>query len=565
MKTFGALDWLVVITYMVVVLAVGLWFSRGQKGKRDYFLGGRALPWWVVGFSIVATETSALTFIGVPSMAIGGVIASTDGTFSFTGGSMTFMMVTTGYVIGRVIIAIWVLPYYFNGDVYTPNQLLNRAFGPPARVGAALLAMVDLALGQGVRVLVPSIAITLIMQTSYPDWQLWMSIAAALLVALAYTAIGGIKAVVWTDMLQYFIFVGGGLFALLYIPSLLVTEPGESAWGAMTRLAGNTMTWWNSGLVGTEQVARQLGVDAAQVSVGALVVANIRNILGGPLNLIMGLIPMSIGIVCSFGFNQLNVQRVLGCRNVNDGRKALIMSAILIVPQFLMFLLVGCALYAWYRQNGFAFDGLKPWDPLTVNKATGLGDPKTDFVFPIFIVEHVPTIMKGVLVAGILSAAMSSLSSALSAMSSIAVMDIHRPLRKRVYTPEQEMALSRWTTVGCGIALGMVAWLSRETKLVIDLAFTVAGLTAGPILGAFVYAIWRRRGRAIEALVGMGTAFVFMTLLIYVVLPAKWFALNWPWYPVTGMTVCLIAARLTAVFTTRVEGDDIMTVEKELG
>lgn len=554
---FGAIDWVVVALYLGVVVLIGLWASRGQASKRDFFLGGRQLPWWVVGFSIVATETSALTFIGVPSYTIGGILLSEDGSFSFAGGNMLFTMVLSGYVLGRLIIAIWVVPYFFNGDVYTPNQLLTRAFGKPARMGAATLSLADLSLGQGIRVLVPSIAITLIMQTSFPGWQLWMSILVAVVVALVYTAVGGIKAVVWTDMVQYFIFVGGGLFALFYATSLVETEAGLTGWPAVVELAGHTMEWWNSGLMSTAAVAAAQEVPPEEVGFLSLLWANFANLTGGRFNIFMGLVPITVGIVFAFGFNQLNVQRLLGCKSVNDARKALVMSAVLIVPQFILFMLVGSAVYAYYSTVDFTFEGLMPWDPETVDPETGLGRPATDYVFPIFIVEQIPPLMKGFLVAGILAAAMSSLSSALSAMSSIAMMDIIRPLRKTQLNENQELWVSRLITIGAGLILALVAFFARGDELLINLAFTVAGLTGGPILGAFAWAILRRRGNPMEVIGGLAASFTFMTVLIFVLIPKGYITISWPWFATMGMLICMGVAWVVAQVTERPPDRDI--------
>ncbi|MCC5876681.1 MAG: hypothetical protein JJU11_10730 [Candidatus Sumerlaeia bacterium] len=562
-SVFGAIDWIVVLLYMAVVVAIGIWASKGQASKRDFFLGGRQLPWWVVGFSIVATETSALTFIGVPSYAIGGILLSEDGSFSFAGGNMLFMMVTTGYVLGRLIIAIWIVPYFFHGDIYTPNQLLTRAFGKPARMGAATLCLADLSLGQGIRVLVPSIAITLIMQTSFPGWQLWMSIMVAVMVALLYTAIGGIKAVVWTDMVQYFVFVGGGLFALFYATSMVTTADGTTGWPAVVELAGHTMEWWNSGLMSTSAVAAAQEIPVDQVGFFTLLKANFFNLTGGRFNLFMGIVPITVGIVFAFGFNQLNVQRLLGCKSVNDARKALVMSAVLIVPQFLLFLLVGSAVYAYYASVDFTFEHLQPWDPATVDPETGMGTPNTDYVFPIFIVEQIPPVMKGFLVAGILAAAMSSLSSALSAMSSIALMDLFRPMRKTQMTEKQELWASRFVTIAAGIVLALVALLARGDDLLINLAFTVGGLTGGPLLGAFIWALLRRRGHPLEVIAGIAFAFTFMSLLIFVLIPRGYATISWPWYSPMGMLICMGVAWLVSLVTERSTERDITKAEAD--
>lgn len=558
--SFGVLDWLVVLIYFAAVLGIGYWSSRSQKTKRDYFLGGRNLPWWVVGLSILATETSALTFIGVPAYAFGFLEISETGKFSATGGNMLFIQLIIGYVVGRFLIAWKIVPLYFTGDVYTPFQLLKRAFGKQPRYVAALLSLVGMALGAGVRVLVTAIPVTIVMRTALPEWTLDLSIIVIMLAALIYTSMGGIKAVVWTDMIQYFIFIGGGLFTVLYIPSLLhgdLSAPsGATSWGAISEVASDNLQWFHSGFLGTQAVVERYGESYSSFE---WVKAQLGNIIGGPFNIIMGIVPQTIGILLAFGFDQLNVQRVLGCRNVSEGRKAVILSAILIFPQFLLFLLIGVCLYAFYHLNGFDF-GLMPWDPKTVDEATGYGTPKGDFVFPVFMVTRVPIILKGFLVAGILAAAMSSVSSALSAMSSISIMDLYRPVSGGKQTEKAELRIAIIATVGAGIALGVIAYFCKAAELIMNLAFQLAGLTGGAILGAFLFGMWRKRGYAVPVITGMVTSFLFM--IVYNLLRAnKVIAVNWPWDVTIGMLVCFLTAATVTLSTGEPTDRDIGSSE----
>lgn len=529
--SFGMLDIFTVVLYLVVVTGVGLWMARGQKGNRDFFLGGRNLPWWMVGFSIVATETSALTFIGVPAYLFVSFVRENGG-FSAESGNFFFQQLIIGYVLGRLIIAFFIVPYYFRGDVYTPYQLLSRAFGPPARTTASAIQLVAIALGAGVRVFVTAIPLTLVFQVFHPEWTITASIVLIMVAAMIYTSLGGIKAVVWTDMLQYFIFVGGGLFALFYIPSLITganaAPDGSTGWAAIRQTADMSIINW--GFAGEHLRGSGIG-------------ERLANIFTGDFNIIMGIFPQTLGIIFALGFDQLNVQRVLACKDAKEGAKAMILSALLIFPQFLLFLLVGAALFTFYQLNGFNF-GLEP-----VNQH---GAPSRDAIFPVFILTHVPVVLKGFLIAGILAAAMSSVSSALSAMGSMATMDLFRPLFGSAATPKAELMVARLITVGAGVALGVVAYLSMETTGVMDLAFTLAGLTGGGILGAFLYGLVFKRGSAVPVVCGMASSVFFMLAFnlsmrdpgnpflglpwpLYGSLPY----INWPWHLTIGITVCL--------------------------
>lgn len=548
---FSTGDWIVLILYFVITMGVGLFFSRGQKDKRDYFLGGRQMSWWVVGFSILATETSALTFIGVPAYAF-GVLAASQAGFTVIPGNMLFLQLIAGYVLGRIIIAIWIVPLYFKGDVYTPFQLLSRAFGWQARMTGGALSLVGLILGAGVRILVSAIPVTVMMQIVTPQWNLLMSIFCILVIALVYTAFGGIKAVVWTDMLQYFFYLAGGIFALLYIPTLLTPDGSwASGWQAAKDIAGpDRFQWFNSGLVDSQTAATVIGPDAGILAFLGL---QIRNIFTGPFNIIMGLVPQTIGIILAFGFDQLNVQRVLGCKNIREGRKAILLSAVLILPQFWLFLYIGISLFAFYSNNGFQFP-IFPGDPATV--AAGKPSPSADYVFPIFIITEMPNLLRGFLISAILAAAMSSVSSALSAMSSILVMDFINPLSRRERTPRQELVLSIGITVVSGVVLGIVAWACREAPFLLTLAFKLAGLVGGGILGAFVFGMWKKRGHNGPVVAGMIISFLFMILYNWIRSNTD-FKINWPWDATIGMLVCLLVATLASIGLPPVEGAGI--------
>jgi len=542
--TFAAIDWFVVIAYMMGVLGMGLWLSRGQKDRRDYFLGGREIKWWVVGLSIVATETSALTFIGVPAMAF-GALNIVDGKFISAGGNILFIQVIIGYVIARFIIALCLVPAFFKGDVYTPYQLLTRAFGSSTRTCAAVFSLIGLVLGQGVRVYVTAIPVMILGRTVFPDFGIWSAVVVIMVVALAYTVVGGIKAVVWTDMVQFLIFAGGAFWALLQIVSVLKTPTGATGWAAMVEVAAPQLRWWNLGFP-------PVVPDGATPTF----LTYLWTFFGGDFNIWMGLVGATFAVLFNMGVDQLNVQRVLACRDAKEGGRAMILSALLILPQFLMFLLIGVALFAFYKLNGFAFGPIAPWDPASINVETGLGVPKADYVFPIYILSEMPAGLKGFLIAAILAAAMSTVSSALSAMASIFVMDLYRPFAKRPLTDAGEIALGRWATLLSGVLLVAVAILCKSEPRVFDLAFRLTGLTAGAILGAVLIAVWRRSGHPGSIIAGMLASLAVM-ILLNVLISYKIVAVNWPWHTMIGTLVCMgVALGLEAV-KPRVVGRDV--------
>jgi SSS family transporter len=516
-------DWIVILSYLAGIAMLGIFWSRGQRSHRDYFLGNRSLPWWVVGLSIVATETSALTFIGVPAMAIGRLQLGAAGRIVAVGGNLRFAQLALGYVIARVVVAIHMVPHYFRGDVYTPYQLLRRAFGPSPRYLVAVMAVLNMCLQAGVRVYVTAIPVAIMMRTMYPSWGIWESIVLFAGVSILYSVAGGIRAVVWTDMVQFFIFVVSGLYALLYIPTLLSAPGGATGWSAMLELGREKLSLLHWGL------------------------GSVGEFLGGDFNIWMGLVGATVGVMVSHGADQLNVQRVLACRDERGGRRALILSAAIIGPQFLLFLLVGVGLFALYAPTGFDLGGIPPWDP-TVTGASAA--PKADYVFPIFIVTRIPPVVRGLMIAGVLASAMSSLTSALTAISSVAVMDLYRPLRGSVApgTPKREIALGRVGTLLAGLVLVGVAWWAKDAPLVFNLVFQFAGVFAGAKLGSLLLSMRAARreqdqGRAGPVIGGMLASAVLMAVIV-LLSKNELVQLRWPWYPAIGTLVCIGVTRV---------------------
>jgi Na+/proline symporter len=357
---------------------LGIWFGKDQRNTRDYFLGGKNIPWWGIGLSIVAAETSALTIIGVPATAYGGNLA--------------FLQLIIGYVLARIILAVVLVPYYFKGEIYSPYQLFANAFGPSARQAAGGFFLLSETLAAGVRVYVASLPVKLMLGDKLLGFGTGDPILGAILLfvllSLLYTYIGGVKAVIWTDAVQFGLFLLGGIFALCYIPTLV-----DGGFGAVFSQAnaGAKLHWLN--------LAPPAGTSW------------LRFLLGPPYNIWMGVIGGTFMVMSSHGAEQLIVQRVLACKSVADGRKALALSAVVIFPLFLIFLLVGAMLWVFYQGHAFQIPLPEP--------RPGSGIKANDFIFPIFMMTEVPHLLKGFLIVAILSAAMSSVSSALTSLASV--------------------------------------------------------------------------------------------------------------------------------------------------
>lgn len=462
-KYLNAVDWSVIIVYLLGIIALGVWFGRDQKNTRDYFLGSKDIPWWGIGLSIVAAETSALTIIGVPAMAFGGNLA--------------FIQLIVGYVIARIILAVVMVPHYFKGEIYSPYQLFADNLGHSARQTAAGFFLLSETLAAGVRVYVACIPIQLMLGIN-----ILPAIILFVVLSLIYTYIGGVKAVIWTDAVQFGLFVLGGLFTLFYIPTLF--DGGATEVFKLAR-EGAKLHWLNTNISPDQG---WLGWKA---------------VLEDPMNIWMGVIGGTVMVMSSHGAEQLIVQRVLACKTVRDGRKALALSAVLVFPLFLIFLLCGAMLWVYSAHKA----DLTPFIP---EVRPGSGIKKNDFIYPIFMLTGVPHILKGFLIVAILSAAMSSVSSALTSLASVSTMDFVKKMLPRK-SETFFLQFSKMSTIVWAVALIFVAYLSREVTFVLDIAFKLRGLTSGALLGGLFLAVFWKRGNAVSVIAGMIASLAVMT------------------------------------------------------
>lgn len=515
---FNAGDWFIIVAYLVGIIGLGVWFGKDQNNTRDYFLGGKNIPWWGIGLSIVAAETSALTIIGVPSTAYGGNIG--------------FIQLIIGYVIARIILAVVLVPHYFKGEIYSPYQLFANTLGASARQTAGGFFLISETLAAGVRVYVASIPVKLMLGDKLLGFGTNDPIFGAILLfvalSLLYTYIGGVKAVIWTDAVQFILFLVGGLFALFYIPTLV---PGGIHHLISTAGDAGKLHWLD--------VVPGNGVSWAAF------------LFGPPFNIWMGIIGGTVMVMSSHGAEQLIVQRVLACKNVADGRKALMLSAVIIFPLFLIFLMVGVMLWVFYQTHPFQI-------PLPEPRA-GSGIKANDFIFPIFMMTEVPHLLKGFLIVAILSAAMSSVSSALTSLASVSTMDFVKHLLPR-RSETFFLKFSKISTVFWAVALVLIAYVSRSVQFVLYAAFALRGLTSGALLGGLGLAIFWKKGRAASVIIGMVVSLCVMIALQ--VLPKLestkgfWFRtvgteIFFPWYTLIGLIVTLTASWFAQLFIGR--------------
>ena len=480
------LDLAIVAVYILGMTLLGVWFTRAQKDLRTYFVGGRNVGWFMVLVSIVATETSAVTFLSVPGLG-----------FNPNGGNLTFLQLAFGYVIGRCIVAWFLLPQYMSGSLFSAYQVLQQKFDPSVQRVASGLFLITRTIADGLRIFLTALLLQYVLDGIVP------AILVVGVVTIVYTYLGGMKAVIWTDLIQFVIKIAGAALAGVFV--LRALPGGWDQFVAEGEAAGRFRLFF---------------IESAFDP-------------GRAYNLWAGLIGGAVLSMASHGADQLMVQRYLCAKSLGQARLALVLSGFTIVAQFLLFLGVGVGMYLLMA------NGLFP-------EAVG---ERNDAVFGLFIIHHLPRGVVGVLVAAVLAAAMSTLSSSLNSSANAVVTDFYRPLRPN-HSEGYYVTLSRVMTAVWGVAQMGVAYAAyrfESPKSIVDQVLAVAGFTTGLLLGLFILGSFRRPVRSWAALVGMVCGFLTV-LSVWLPSVIDKAVIAWPWFaPIgTGTTVlvALIANRL---------------------
>ena len=481
------LDLSVILLYFALTLGIGVWATRRQATAGDYFLGARDLPAWAVLLSIVATETSALTVISVP-----GIGARSD---------LTFLQLSFGYFLGRLGVALWLLPGYFSGTQETAYTRLESRFGVGSRRVVSVIFMVTRFLGDGVRIFAGAIPLAIL-----TGWSVPVAILAMGIVTLVYTWFGGLKAVVWADVVQLVVYVSGGIAALF-------------------------IAWELAGGAGA-------ALDLAAAA-GKLRIVDPTVNLTSTYTLLGGLVGGAMLSAASHGTDHLIVQRLLATRSLRDAQRALVGSGFVVALQFLLFLLVGSAIWA----AGFAPDSLPG-----------------DSVFPRFIVEHLPRGLAGLVVAGILAAAMSTISSSINALASSVTHDIYSSWTGRT-DPAHLLRVGRAFSLAWGGALIAAAiffhqFASGTDTPVVVLALSIASITYGALLGTYILAGRWSKATGRDVIIAVGVTLACMLAVVFARQLAErpgldWLApfgrLAWPWYVPLGTLLAVATGTIASL------------------
>lgn len=483
---FTVIDAVVLVAYLAGTTALGIWVGRRQKGSKDYFVAGRQIPWWAVLFSIVATETSALTFISIPGLA-------------YTG-NLGFLQVVAGYILGRIGVALLLLPRYYQGEIVTVYTLLQQRFGLATRRMTSIVFMVTRAMADSVRIFATAIPVALILGDSIPTrWAMPLSIVILGAVTIVYTYKGGMRAVVWTEILQASVYLLGGVSAAVLLGNAV---PG--GWSAILSQAG---------------------------AAGKLQAIDFSFDISRPHTVWAGLIGGGFLSMASHGADQLIVQRLLSSKNLREAQKAIIGSGIVVFGQMALFLVVGLGL--WVHFGGQAIT-------------------PTDSIFPRFIIEQMPPGLTGLLVAAIIAAAMSTQSGSINSLAAASTHDIYMPLTGRTADDSVTFRAGRRFTLAWGIALTGGALLFRDQGTpVVVVALGIASFTYGGLLGVFFLGNFWPRATQLHAIIGLSIGILTMAFVVFAARISEWFPgmaealgpfarIAWPWYVLIGTSITMI-------------------------
>ncbi len=468
-------DFIIICIYLIVIALIGYFSGGKQKSTKDYFLGADKVPWWAVTFSIVAAETSTLTFISIPGLAY------------IT--NLNFLQLAFGFIVGRIIVAVVLLPQYFKGELSTAYAFLGKRFGTETRSFASVVFLFTRLLADGVRLFATAIPLKILLGIDYP-----VAILIIAVITLLYTVTGGVKGVIWVDVAQMSVYIGGAIISLWFLIDVFI--PG----GFSTIFNGDFTHKFNF-----------LNIDFLQ---------DPKLLFSEPYSLIGGIIGGTFLSMASHGTDQLIVQRLLVTKNLKAARKAVIASGIAVFIQFALFLFIGIALFVYYGQM----------------------EIRSDELFPKFIIENLPVGVTGIIIAGLFAAAMSTLAGSISSLSSSVVFDL-LPKYFSGVDEKKNLFSSRLMTILWSILLiGAAMFFMNTSQSVVELALSIASFTYGGLLGTFLLGIINKKVNQRFAIISFIVGILGMILVITFDLVA------WTWFTFIGVTITISTGYFLSFF-----------------
>ncbi len=445
------IDLIIIVVFLTGSTGFGIWQGRKNKSSSDYFVAGRSLPWVIAMFSIVATETSVLTFISIPGLAYRG--------------DWQFLQLALGYIAGRILVSIFLLPIYFKSGITSIYEVLGNRFGHKIQKLASGIFIITRVLADGIRFLAVAVIVQII-----TGWSLSASILVIGLITLIYTYSGGIRSIVWIDSFQFFLYLSGGIISIIFI------------------LANTDVSIIN--------IINELD------SQNKFQVFNINwQLFTNPFAFLSAFIGGTLLSFASHGADYMMVQRVLGTNNLSSARKAMVGSGVFVFIQFCIFLFAGSLIF-------YYFGGM---------------ELENDREFPTFIAQYLPIGLKGLLLAGVLSSAMSTLSSSINSLASSTINDW---VKKTKSLKMSRLISIFWAAILIGIAL----MFDEGDEAIVIIGLQIASFTYGGLLSLFILSKMKREFSQISITIGL--IFSILTVLIL-----KYFGLAWTWYIVFAVIV----------------------------
>ncbi|HBE70465.1 MAG TPA: transporter [Planctomycetaceae bacterium] len=534
--SLGLIDLVVLLVSIAAAVLIGLKLGGKSDSVEAFLVGNRSLPWWAILGSIVATETSTATVLSVP-----GTGASPTG--------MRFLQIAFGYIVGRVLVVRLLLPLFFEGKLFSAYEVLQRRFGAPAKVASSLLFLISRNLGDGLRLFLAAIVLQVLV-----GWHFAASACAIGVLTIVYTYLGGIRSVIWNDCIQFVVYMLGGVASVFVIVAALpngwstfadyaglspdsdrenklkvfqFTPPAQNATTSDPKVQESA----DDGNIGSDESATTTaGESIPKASAPSTIVWLLTDAYAFWTALIGGAV-LTLG---THGTDQMMVQRYLSARSQKDAALAIMLSSVVVMAQFALFLFIGVLLGCFYTYNPAPED---QW---------------ADKIYAHFIVNHFPqnTGLIGLMLAAILAAAMSTLSSSLNASASAVLNDFVLPIRDKKgksLTASQKLNWTRWLSAlfGClQIAIGIVA-VTFDDSVVIN-ALSIAGFSAGLLLGLFLLGTLTRRVGTWHALAGAAAGLLVLLWVQFGPMPGD-IRIAWPWFATIGASVTFAVGWLVSI------------------
>ncbi len=520
------LDLIIIFGYLIGVTLFGVWFSRKQETTEDYFVGDRNVPWWAIAASIVATETSTITFISVPGIAFA------------KGGNFQFLQLVFGYMLGRVVISLLFIPMYFKGELQTVYQLLGDRFGLKVKMLASALFVVMRNIADGIRLLLTAIVLGYVYLAfhlkSYPEANQTEILSLAIIVSIIllgvvmiiFTFYGGMEAIIWVEVVQLGIYIGGAVAAAFVLMSQI--DGGFSGAVAIgEQFQKFSLVDW-----GFRPTNYNLPIPFLSEALQFSLPFDFTK----TFTFWAGLIGGCFLTMSTHGTDQYLVQRYLCTDKPSRASLALLSSGAVVLGQFIGFLFIGVLLFAFYA----------PFNAPEYASATGAFPfAGGDKVFPDFITKFMPSGLSGLVVAAIFAAA---LSSSLNSIAATFINDLYKPFAKDK-TDKHLLKIAGWLTVIIGfVQIAVALFVMKQERSALDSALSIASLINGPILGVFLVGTFIKRANQTHALIGMLASITLMSYLLYLEF-AKRFAIApeatpiaWTWYVLIGSSITFLVA-----------------------